>query len=166
MKPTRRFHQVLWLSTLLLGALACGGGGGGGGESFIVTGLWSTVATSEPGTPSPDSAQCNFIASTVGPLGPTTLNVVQQDGTATANELGSDLEFTGTVDTSNNSFILHSTTPIADTSGSCHVEVSVGLDFFNAGGNTADLNVAFGAVGSGSCPGVCTIVFNTTATRS
>jgi hypothetical protein len=34
MKLNRRFHPYLWLSTLTLGALACGGGGGGGGESY------------------------------------------------------------------------------------------------------------------------------------
>jgi hypothetical protein len=168
MKPNKRSHPVLWLSVLLLGALACGGGGGGG-ESFIVTGLWSVAPTSSPGTPTPNDDLCNRIASTFGPLPGTTLNVVQQDGTVTASEVGSDLTFAGTVNSSNQSFNLVDTLPPSadcQTSGSCTVCATVNSDFLNAAGNTADVNVAFGATGSGSCPVTCTLVFQTTGTRS
>jgi len=108
----------------------------------------------------------HHIASDLGPLGATMLNVVQQDGTVTATEVGSDLAFTGTANDSNQSFTLNSTTPICQTSGACTVCVTSGVDFLNAAGNTADVNVALAAVGSGSCQVTCSIVFNTTATRS
>jgi hypothetical protein len=150
----------------MLGALACGGGGGGGGESFTVDGLWTVSGTSTPGTPNPDNAACQNAAAVVGSLPPTTLSVVSQDGTATATEVGSDLAFTGTVNDSNQSFTLNSTTPICQTSGSCTVCASVGADFLNAAGNTADVNVAFAATGNSACPVQCTLAFQTTATRS
>jgi len=166
MKLNGAFHLRFLVSTLMLGALACGGGGGGGGERFIVSGLWSQNGTSTAGTPNPNSGRCSTVASQVGPLGASTINVVRQDGTVTATEVGSGLAFTGTADDSNQSFTLNTTTPICVTSGSCQACTAVGADFLNAAGNTADVNFAFGVTGGGSCPGTCTITFQTTATRS
>ena len=166
MQLNRALCSGFVLSTLMLGAFACGGGGGGGGESFTVNGLWSVAGTSTPGTPNPDSNACRAAADLVGDLPPTTLNVVDQNGTVTATEAGSDLAFTGTVNESNQSFALDSTTPMCQTSGSCTVCGSISADFLNATGNTADVNVAFGASGNAACPGQCTIAFQTTGTRS
>ena len=166
MKLNRTLYAGFLLSTLMLGALACGGGGGGGGESFTVNGLWSVNGTSTAGTPNPANNLCNTVASTVGPFPGTTLNVVSQDGTVTATEVASPLAFTGTQNPSNQSFTLNSTTPICQTSGSCTVCGSVGVDFLNAAGDSADVNVAFAATGNSGCPVQCAIAFNTTATRS
>lgn len=163
---TRAFHLRFLVSTLMLGALACGGGGGGGGESFTVSGLWTQNGTSGAGTPNPNSGLCSTVASQTGPLGASTINVVRQDGTVTGTEMGSDFAFTGTANDSNQSFTLNSTTPICQTVGSCVVCGSAGLDFLNAAGNTADVNIAFGFTGNSACPLTCTITFQTTATRS
>jgi hypothetical protein len=165
MQRNRTLYGCLLLSTLMFGA-GCGGGGGGGSESFSVNGLWSVNGSSTAGAPNPDNNACRAAADLVGNLPPTTLNVVSQDGTVTATEVGSDLAFTGTANDANQSFTLNSTTPICQTSGSCTVCASVGVDFLNAAGNTADVNVAFGASGNAACPAQCTIAFNTTATRS
>lgn len=168
MKVKRAFHSCLLISALTLGGLACGGGGGGGGggESFDVSGLWSQNGTSTAGTPDPNSGPCSTVASVVGPLGPSTIDVVRQDGTVTASELGSGLAFTGTVDDSTQAFTLDATTPVCSTQGSCTVCASAGIDFLDAAGNTANVNVAIASTGSGSCPVTCTIIFQTTATRS
>jgi hypothetical protein len=154
------------LSAVSLGAFACGGGGGGGGEAFTVAGLWSVSGSATAGNPNPDSNTCRAAADLVGALPPTTLNVTSQDGTVAAAEVGSDLAFTGTADESSQSFTLNSTTPICQSSGACTVCGSVGVDFLNAGGDTADVNVALGASGNSVCPGQCTIAFRTTANRS
>jgi hypothetical protein len=171
MKTSKGFHSVLWLSALLLGALACGGGGDGGGESFIVSGVWS-ISPTGPGTPNPSDSSlagraCTAGATEAGSFSGSQVNVVRQDGTVTANELGSPLEFTGTVDTGNQSFTLNSTTPICVSRGPCTLCGGVGLDFFNAAGNTADVNFAVGFDGNAACPIHCVVTFPTTqATRS
>jgi hypothetical protein len=153
------------LFTLLVVILGCGGGGGGG-ESFLVSGLWTTAATG-PGTASPNSAVCNAAAAGAGTLGSTQLNVVQAGNTVTANEVGSSLAFTGTVNSSNQSFTLNSTTPICQQQGACQLCGAAGVDFLNAAGNTADVNVTFGLSGNSACPVQCTVAFpTTTATRS
>jgi hypothetical protein len=169
MQRNSKFYSSFLLTTLMFGAFACGGGGSGGegdGESFTVNGLWSVSGTSTSGTPNPDSDVCKSVAEIVGKLPPTALNVSSQDGTVTATEVGSDFAFTGSVDDSNQSFRLNSTTPMCQTSGSCTVCASVGVDFLNAAGNNANVNVAFGASGNAACPGQCTIAFQTTGTRS
>ncbi|MBI2962133.1 MAG: hypothetical protein HYY35_00135 [Deltaproteobacteria bacterium] len=166
MKSSKRFHSWVGLPVLVLAVACGGGGGGGGGESFTVTGLWSTASTSAPGAPTPDDTLCGTIATQLGPLPGTTLDVVRQDGTVTATEVGSGLAFGGTVDDAGQSFMLDATAPICQTFGSCTVCTTAGLDFSNAAANSADVNVAFSATGSGACPVTCTIVFSTTATRS
>ena len=173
MKPNRQLHACLWLSTFLLGALACGGGGGGG-ESFIVTGLWTTNATGGPPTPNPSDTSragqaCNAAAAAVpGGLPATQINVVQQDSTATATEVGSGLAFTGTVNDADQSFTLTSSSTCV-TEGSCQACGTFDTDFLNAAGNTADVNVLLTVTGvSPSCAGLaCTLTFPpTTASRS
>jgi hypothetical protein len=115
--------------------------------------------------PNPDNAACQNAAAVVGNLPPTTLNVAGQNGTVTVTEVGSGLAFTGTVNDPNQSFTLSSTTPSCQTSGSCTVCASVGADFLNAAGGSADVNVAFAATGNSACPVQCTLAFQTTATR-
>jgi hypothetical protein len=165
MKLNRAFQFRFLGSTLMLGALACGGGGGGGGsESFIVTGVWSLSGSSSAGTPSPSDDSpagriCSAAAAGAGALPASQINVVQQDGTVTANEVGSTLEFAGTVNSGNQSFQLDSTTPICQRNGACEVCGALGLDFRNAAGNTADVNVALVANGNSACPIQCTITF-------
>ena len=176
MKPNRRSRPFLWLSTLLLGALACGGGGGGdGGESFVVTGLWTVNATGGPPTANPsDNSRsgraCNAGAATApGGLPATQISVAQQDGTVVASEVGSDLAFTGTVNDSGQSFELISNPGLfCENADGCQLCGTVNADFLNAAGNTADVNVEFNLTGSGSCAGVvCTVTFPpTTASRS
>jgi hypothetical protein len=141
-------------------------GGDGSDESFIVNGLWSVNGTSTPGTPNSDSDTCRQIANAVGKFPGTTLDVVQQDGTVTATEVGSSLAFAGTVNESNQSFTFTAMTPQCQTRGSCTVCVTAGADFVDAGGDTADVNLAFAATGNAGCPGQCTLVYSTTATRS
>ena len=170
MKRNRRSRPILWLCTLLLGAIACGGGGGGGGESFIVSGLWGVAATSTPGTPSPSDDSpagvvCNAAAAGAGPLPGAQINVAQQDGTLTAT--GGGLEYTGSVNDANQSFTLNSTTPICQQQGACVVCGVASLDFLDAAGNTANVNVAFGFNGNAACPFQCTVTFTEVpATRS
>jgi len=168
MKSARVKPFSVLASTLMLGALACGGGGGGGGssQSFVVSGFWSVNGSPAPGTPNPDTNLCRGIADIVGNLPPTTLNVVSQDGTVTATEVGSDLAFTGTQNPPTQSFSLNSTTPMCQSEGACTVCVSAAVDFLNAAGDSADVNVAFAASGNSACPAQCTIAFQTTATRS
>lgn len=170
MKPTG-LRSLLCLSTLMLGSFACGGGGGGG-ERFIVTGLWNVNGTSSPGTPSPSDNSpagsfCNGAAAGFGNLPSTQLNVAQQGGTVTATEVGSPLAFTGTVNNPAQSFTLTSTTPICVRQGACVVCGALGLDFRNAAGNTADVNVAAAFTGNSACPFQCTVNFQTiSAARS
>jgi hypothetical protein len=166
MKRGTILRLSLLASGLMLADLACGGGGGGGGENFVVSGLWSVNGTSTPGTPNPDSDTCRALSDLVGALPPTTLDVVSQDDTVTATEVGSDLTFAGTQNPSNQSFSLNSTAPMCRSSGSCTVCASAGVDFFNAAGDSADVNVAFGASGNSACPGQRTIAFQTSGTRS
>lgn len=166
MKFNRTLYACFLLSTLMLGALACGGGGGEGGESFTVNGLWSVNGTSSPGTPNPDSGVCRAAADIIGNLPPQTLNVARGDGTVTATRVSDGGAFTGTANDSNQSFTLNLTTPFCVTSGACTICASAGFDFLNAAGDSADVNIASAATGNSACPVQCTIAFQTTATRS
>jgi hypothetical protein len=154
-----------WIPALVLIA-ACGGGGGGHGEDFVVPGLWSVNGTSTPGTPSPAEGICATVASATGNLPATTLNVTRDGSAVTANEVGSPLAFTGTADDATQSFSMTSTTPICQTVSGCTVCGSVGVDFLNAAGNDANVDVAFAFTGNSRCPVQCTIAFHTTGTRS
>jgi hypothetical protein len=154
-------------SALLLATLGCGGGGGGGGESFLVSGLWSVNATGAPAAGAGESPICSAVAAQQGGLGSTQINVVQAGNTVAANEVGSGLAFTGTVNTSAQSFTLDSTTPICSQQGACQVCGAFAADFLNAAGNTADVNTTIAATGNAACPIQCTFTFPpTTATRS
>jgi hypothetical protein len=166
MRLRRRPLGSSLLPVLSLVTLACGGGGGGGGEAFAVAGLWSVAGIGAPGTPNPDSDACRAAADAAGRLPATTLDVVEQGDSLTATEVGSGLAFTGTTDDANQSFNLNSTTPMCQTAGSCTVCGAVGVNFLNADGNTADVNVAFVASGNSACPGQCTVTFQSTGKRS
>jgi hypothetical protein len=105
--------------------------------------------------------------SAAGGLGSTQIDVVQAGNTVSANEVGSGLAFTGTVNTSAQSFTLDSTTPICSQQGACQVCGAFAADFLNAAGNTADVNTTIAATGNAACPIQCTFTFPpTTATRS
>jgi len=155
---------------LLLATLGCGGGGGG--ESFLVSGLWSVNGTSGAGTPNPSDDStggraCKAAAASVGALPSTQINVVQAGSTAQGSEVGSNLAFTGTVNDPAQSFTLNSTMPICSQQGSCQVCGAIAVDFLNAAGNDANVNISIAASGNAACPVQCTVTFpGTTATRS
>lgn len=156
-------------SFLMIGGfLACGGGGGGGGgsESFTVTGLWSIAPTSEAGTPSPATPQCQQIAEAVGRFQGTVIDVRREGNGVTGTETGSGLHFDGNVDDADQSFTLQTSQPICNTRGACAACGAVAADFLDAGGDSADVNVVVVATGNSACPGQCTVAFQTNGSRS
>jgi hypothetical protein len=172
MTMRRQFHLSIFIgAVVLIGTLGCGGGGGGGGENFLVSGLWSVSGTGppspNPSDESPAGRVCKAAATGAGNLADTQINVARAGSSVTATEVGSPLAFTGTVNESNQSFTLVSTTQQCQSQGACTVCGAASVDFLNAAGNTADVNITLGLTGNSACPFQCTVSYPTTnGTRS